>query len=174
MFIGKNLDHDELQKAFAETLDSPANAAKIQAIEAVKAQQSVGKLVLSAAQRDDTPALKKLIAQNAPVNYRNPMGQTPLHIAAMWGRTQSCQLLIAAGADVNAKNDPHLGSATPLHMTAMGRGEPDVRAQAAKILVGAGANLALANVDGVLPWQMVSAEDAVAPRVSCNPHSMIS
>merc|ERR1712054_141646 len=160
VFIGKHLDHEELKSGFAAALDTPENAAKIAAIEQVKAQQQVGQRLMSACQRDDTPQLEKLIKAGAPVQYRNPMGQTPMHIASMWGRTMSMQILIAAGADINAKNSPQLGSSTPLHMAAMGRGEPAKRALAAKVLVQAGADLTLANDGGVMPWQMVSEEDA--------------
>ena len=160
VFIGKNLDHEDLQNGFNACLDNAENAAKIQAIELIKSQESIGKAVMSAAQRDDTPALAQLIKAGAPVQYRNKMGQTPLHIAAMWGRTMAVTQLIAAGANINAQNDPQLGESTPLHMSANGRGEAAKRAEAAKKLVGAGADLRLGNVDGVLPVQMVSEEDA--------------
>merc|ERR1711907_671528 len=163
VFIGKNLEPEVLEKDFAQCLDTPENAEKIKAIEATKKLERMGQMLMGAAQRDDTPALMQLLKANVNVNHRNPMGQTPLHIASMWGRCMAVKLLLGFNADINAQNSPQLGSATPLHMAAMGRGKPDVRAQAAKLLVEAGANLALANDQGLLPWQMVSEEDAAAP-----------
>eukprot|EP00912_Choanoflagellata_sp_UC4_P001032 UC4_evm3s638 len=154
VFIGKNLDHDDLKKGFKACLDSPENAAKIAEIEKIKAQEEVGQMLLSAAQRDDTPALTRLIKAGASVNHRNKLGQTPLHIAAMWGRTLSVQLLIVAGANINVQNDAQLGRATPLHMAATGRGEAVKRAEAAKKLVEAGANLKLENSGGYIPVQL--------------------
>ena len=81
------------------------------------------------------------------------------------------ELLIGAKADVNVKNTSKNYSGTPLHMTAMGGGDParraqtaPKRAQIAQMLVAAGADLSVANDDGLLPWQLVSEGDAaVAP-----------
>merc|ERR1712070_49348 len=162
VFIGKNLNHEELKSGFAQCLDSPENRAKIEAIELQKVQQQQGSMLISAAQRDDTPALKKHLEAGVSVNTCNPMGQTALHIASMWGRTMSCQILIAAGANINQKNSEMLGCGTPLHMTAMGRGEPAKRAEAAKILVAAGADLKMGNLDGRTPMDCVSHEDSAA------------
>jgi len=44
------------------------------------------------------------------------MGNTPLHEAAIAGRSAVAQALIAAGANVDARNEPDL---TPLHYAAM-------------------------------------------------------
>jgi len=56
--------------------------------------------------------VEKLLAKGANVNSKNPQqGRTPLHIAATRGRCKAAELLVAAGADVNAQDN--LGS-TPL------------------------------------------------------------
>jgi ankyrin repeat protein len=47
-----------------------------------------------------------------PVTYREPSGDTCLHIAAIRGDLRAAQLLLAAGLDVNSLGD--MGN-TPLH-----------------------------------------------------------
>jgi len=162
VFIGKNLNHEELKTGFMECLDTPENQDKIQAVEQVKAQQQQRSMLMGAAQRDDVVALQRLIDAGIPVTHSNPMGQTPLHIASMWGRLMSIDLLIAAGAELDAKNGPMIGCCAPLHMTACGRGEPAMRAKAAEKLVKAGANLRLQNEEGAIPLELVTEEDAAA------------
>ena len=46
------------------------------------------------------------------VHSRASDGDTPLHIAALWGDRHATRILLEAGADVNAKGDM---SCTPLH-----------------------------------------------------------
>jgi ankyrin repeat protein len=48
-------------------------------------------------------AVKQFIAAGTDVNARNENGDTPLHNAAEWGYKEIVELLIAEGADVNAK-----------------------------------------------------------------------
>jgi cytohesin len=49
--------------------------------------------------------VEKLLAEGADVNARaSRRGQTPLHNAARWGHYKAAELLISAGADVNAKD----------------------------------------------------------------------
>ena len=67
------------------------------------------------------------------VNSRDSSGDTPLHIAAIWGDADAIESLLAAGADVNAKGDM---SCTPLHY-AVSQG----KVEAAKSLIKHGASL---------------------------------
>jgi len=49
--------------------------------------------------------VKRLLAHGADVRAKDPQkGQTPLHLAAFRGRLKTARILIAAGADVNAKD----------------------------------------------------------------------
>ncbi|WP_371286327.1 ankyrin repeat domain-containing protein [Variovorax sp. 770b2] len=69
---------------------------------------------------------------NAPINplaYRSPDNDTCLHMAAHRGDARAVQLLLKAGANVNAIGD--MGY-TPLHYAAS--------REVAPVLVGAGAN----------------------------------
>ena len=56
----------------------------------------------------DIEAVKQHLDAGADVNARNdPVweeGSTPLHYAARWGHKEIAELLIAKGANVNAKN----------------------------------------------------------------------
>merc|ERR1712137_733892 len=158
VFIGKNLNHDELKSGFAACLDSPENKERIEAIERVKRVEHQSSMLLGAAQRDDTPMLMQLIRAGVPVNYGNKMGQTALHVAALWGNVHSVKVLIAAGANVNIKNQ--LRSSTPLHAAAIGRGPVAKRVQAAKELILAGADRRQADDTGVLPHQLTKTDMA--------------
>merc|ERR1712137_1175657 len=156
VFIGKNLNHDELRSGFAACLDSPENNERIKAIEEVKLVEQQISMLLRAAQRDDTPMLRQLIKAGIPVNSGNSMGQTALHVAALWGNVQSVEVLIAAGANLDIKN--RMGSSTPLHATAMGMGPVAKRLQAAKKLIEAGADRRQVDDAGMMPYQLVKSD----------------
>jgi ankyrin repeat protein len=49
----------------------------------------------------DTDEVMRLIKGNADINQADPLGRTPLVIAASSGRTDCFNLLIEAGADIN-------------------------------------------------------------------------
>ena len=77
--------------------------------------------------------VKAKLAMGADPNSANKMGQTALHVAAIWESMSVGAKLIEAGANVNARNN--LCGATPLHMTAQ-RG----RLEFAKMLLAHGAD----------------------------------
>jgi ankyrin repeat protein len=60
---------------------------------------------------DETRAPKPLT-----VRSRSSDGDTPLHIAALWGDRHAARILLEAGADVDAKGDM---SCTPLYFAVM-------------------------------------------------------
>jgi ankyrin repeat protein len=69
---------------------------------------SVGELLPS-----DLDQIKALLADNPGlVSSKDPKGQTPLHLAAVHANKAMLKLLLANGADVNAKGEHGL---TPLH-----------------------------------------------------------
>lgn len=71
------------------------------------------------------------------VNQRNIFGDAPLHLASRWGDAEAAEVLLSAGADVNAAGEK---GQTPLFAA----GNVDV----ARVLVRAGANLQHRDNDG--------------------------
>jgi ankyrin repeat protein len=68
---------------------------------------------------DSLEALLQVIGDTCPpfeppvtVNSRRSDDDTPLHVAAVWGDVEAIEMLIRAGADVNAVGDM---GCTPLH-----------------------------------------------------------
>jgi ankyrin repeat protein len=66
------------------------------------------------------------------VHSRASDGDTPLHIAALWGDRHAARILLDAGADVNAKGDM---SCTPLYFAVM-----NSHVQVAEVLLERGAD----------------------------------
>ena len=52
----------------------------------------------------DTPLCLELIKSNADVNYRDRQGNTPLHMACLFQRSDVAKALLLAGADLTLKN----------------------------------------------------------------------
>ena len=102
--------------------------------------------LLAAAQRDDANAIKACLAEGLDPSYGNSLGQTALHIAAMWGNANALDALIAAGANVNAQNQ--LSAASPLHIAASSIKAAPGRLACAARLLEAGADARLLDEDG--------------------------
>jgi ankyrin repeat protein len=66
-------------------------------------QETPVERIFQAIRNDDARALKELVA-DIGANGADKRGVTPLMYAAMYGRVEQLRLLIAAGADVNARN----------------------------------------------------------------------
>jgi ankyrin repeat protein len=81
------------------------------------------------------------------VNAVNGTGETPLHKAVIGGDTDMVEALVAAEANVNARDD--FGN-TPLHNVASAISLMN-KAQIANILMAAGANVNTVNNDGKTP-----------------------
>ncbi len=64
-----------------------------------------------AATAPDEAALRLLLDRGAAVDARSPNGTTSLMMAAQYGLSESVELLIARGADVNLRNDLDLTAA---------------------------------------------------------------
>ena len=71
-----------------------------------------------ACKKGDIEAVKQHLAAGADVNAGGVFGKTPLHLAALKDHKEIAELLIANGADVNAKQA--VEGETPLHLAAMG------------------------------------------------------
>jgi len=108
--------------------------------------------ILSASQKNDVDAVKQYVERDGvSPSYANSLGQTPLHIAAMWGNVATVDYLVKAGADVGAVNQ--LSNATPLHVAASSNKDHQGRLNCARLLLAAGADPRAPDADGCAPWQ---------------------
>ena len=107
----------------------------------------------SEAQHGDADAVRQLIAEGMDPSFANDIGQTALHVACVWG-TQGCvEVLIQAGAKLDAVNS--ITGDTPLHLAAQDgdRGDPGGRAASVRLLVAAGASTNIKNKKGRKAYQ---------------------
>mmetsp|Transcript_17489 Transcript_17489/g.51133 ORF Transcript_17489/g.51133 Transcript_17489/m.51133 type:complete len:500 (-) Transcript_17489:93-1592(-) len=156
VFIGKNLDKAALTAGFEGCLDVPENRVKILAIQQVKVAEQQAQMLFQAAQRDDIPALKRLLANGVPATAANGIGQTALHIACIWGNYKSVEILIEAGADPNQMNQ---FGGMPIHgLAAMKKGTMRGRIECAKKMIKAGASLTTRDGRNMLPREHVDDE----------------
>lgn len=110
--------------------------------------------ILSASQKNDVEAIRVFVEQEGiSPSYANSLGQTPLHIAAMWGNFDTVNYLLRAKANVHAVNQ--LSSATPLHVAASSTKDADGRTKCARLLLDHGADPCKLDADGLAPWQKV-------------------
>jgi ankyrin repeat protein len=61
--------------------------------------------LITAAERGDTPAVLRLLAEGAPLNERDARGRTALMAATHGNQVETFQVLLDAGADVNLQDD---------------------------------------------------------------------
>ena len=110
--------------------------------------------LIGATQRNDVPAIQTWIyVSGASPSYANSVGQTPLHIAALWGNVDALNTLIAAGAALNAQNI--FDRATPLHVCmSSSKGSPPDREACARRLLEAGANARLLDKSENAPYEV--------------------
>jgi len=100
--------------------------------------------LFEAVNRVDLQGIKDLLAKGVDVNVKDMNGGTPLHGAAFNGRKEIAELLVAKGANVNAKNS-FVGMA-PLHYAAQQRHK-----ETAELLIGNGADVNVLANDGTTP-----------------------
>ncbi|KAJ9510319.1 hypothetical protein QJQ45_015773 [Haematococcus lacustris] len=79
-------------------------------------QMAAGPLVMLALARDNkVEEIERLVASGVPVDSSNQMGQTALHIAALWGNLEAAAALLRLGTPANIRNTR---GSTPLHFAA--------------------------------------------------------
>ena len=115
--------------------------------------------LLSATQMNDAARVQALIDGGITVSFANSVGQTALHIAALWGNAEACKTLLANGAALNPQNT--LSGATPLHMAAASSKDLSGRMACAKLIIDAGADLKIKDFEGLMPWQHADLSDGV-------------
>jgi len=102
--------------------------------------------ILSCGLKDDAATLARKIRSGSSANSCNQMGQTALHVAAIWGAMKCGTILLDNGANVNARNK--LSGGTPLMMAA----QRD-RAEFVALLLSRGANPMLEDDRGMFAHQ---------------------
>lgn len=89
--------------------------------------------LLSFARDNEVGGILELLRMGCPPTFANGVGQTALHIGAMWGSTDAVKALLEAKAQPNQPNQ--LRGSTPLHAAAMGKGPAEKRAACAKLMI---------------------------------------
>lgn len=111
--------------------------------------------VAEAAMRGDRVAVQALLKKGADVNVPLSDGMTALHYAAALGDAQMAQMLLYAGANVNART--RINEYTPLHVASEAG-----NAAVVKILLDAGAQVnAKTSVSGVTPLHLAAGAGSV-------------
>ena len=149
-----------LQTAAAQSASSPRDDLRFAAFAQAPASQTVGRSdsvdrrLVQAAQRQDTEAVRALLGERVDVDMPQADGATPLAWAVHWDALDMADLLIRAGANVNAAND--LG-VTPLMLASTNGG-----ARMVERLLKAGADHAVARSTGETALMMASRTGSVA------------
>ena len=113
--------------------------------------------ILRAAKNNDYKTMVALIAEDPEAaRASNQIGQTGLHVAAIWGSMQAAIALLRAGADVNARNQFGL---TPFHGAVQGD-----HYEFAKMLVELGANTKVRAKNGKMAIEVAKTD---AMRILC-------
>jgi hypothetical protein len=143
--------------AAAETAAAPAEKRRtVRGADLPPQRAQLQDMLLGLAKDNKAAMIRKLITEQQLIaTYGNAIGQTPLHVAAVWNSTDAGKVLLELGADVNAQNE--MNAATPLHMGAM-RG----RREFCALLLERGADPTLALADWRIAAEMVESDRSLA------------
>lgn len=99
------------------------------------------------------PLVEYLLGLGCDVNVENADGESPLHMAVSRGATQTCRLLIDAGANVDHQDGKQR---TPLLQAVVSAQYTPATAELAPMLLVAGANPNLADKDDETPLRLAA------------------
>jgi ankyrin repeat protein len=111
--------------------------------------------VADAAQRSDIEAVRTLLKQGAEVTASQGDGMAALHWAALNGNVDMAQILLYAGANLNATT--RIGGYTPLLLAAK-NGNPSL----VEMLLNAGADVRSVTTSGITPVMLAAASGNAA------------
>lgn len=109
---------------------------------------ATGEMLAELAQRQEWAKLAALVTKQVDVNAPQPDGTTALHWAAHWNDLKTAELLIAAGAHLNALTRTGVSALS----LACENGNPDIAVR----LLDAGADANIADVGGMTPLMVAS------------------
>lgn len=113
--------------------------------------QNLTQAAMACAKDNLFETMEQLLANGVSANACNKIGQTSLHVAAIWGHVEVAEVLLRNGANVNAVNQFGL---TPLHAAAQGS-----RAGVAKLLMEWGADPNIEAGNGMKPYEAAKTEE---------------
>ncbi|KAL7579663.1 hypothetical protein ACA910_021813 [Epithemia clementina (nom. ined.)] len=138
-------------------------------------------VLLSAAQKNDATRIRALVNDHGiSPSHANGVGQSALHVAALWGHVEACRALLDLGANVHAANA--LSGATPLHMVVQPPHKASLaqQEQVVDLLLAAGADPTLPDHFGKLPvdyvveqWQTAKSATPQAASLSSSSSSLV-
>mmetsp|Transcript_19425 Transcript_19425/g.26958 ORF Transcript_19425/g.26958 Transcript_19425/m.26958 type:complete len:385 (-) Transcript_19425:67-1221(-) len=120
-------------------------------------------LILSASQKNLPEDIRDMVeSQGVPPTHSNAVGQTGLHIAALWGHVEALEVLIEVGGDCNAAN--RMTGATPLHCLVQcpSKGTPASKLACIQALLAGGADPGQKDMAGRVPADYIDSEDGGA------------
>ena len=127
------------------------------------------KEIIKAAKNGQATIVSELLAMDAGlVNARDKDGSTPLHCATWKGQQDVADLLIKAGADVNAHNNNDHWGTTPLHAAAHAN-----QAAIAQLLIDHGADVNAQDMNGRTPLFHTTFHKAKAVAKLLEQHSAV-
>ena len=103
--------------------------------------------LLTYARDNDVARITAALAEGAPVDGGNVIGQRAIHIAALHGHAEAVEALLAGGSHANVANER---GETPLHFAAGAKKDP---ARVVAILLAAGADTQVTDAQGRYPYE---------------------
>ena len=116
--------------------------------------------ILIACQKNLPDSVRDLIEkEGVSSNHKNFIGQSALHVAALWGHTECCSILLEHGADPHAQNT--VTGATPLHACVQSAKAKTRQAKldCIDLLIEKGANPSMGDFYGSIPFDYCEPDD---------------
>lgn len=145
---------------FFQVLSNPKQAIRLVVIGLIVVgafyvwQDMSNQKLLKAASQGDVTIIQEAVDRGAEVRTTDPVGRTPLHLAARYSGAEAVRILLEMGADVNAVDDK---GRTPLHMT---RFDNKDNFPTIKLLLEYGANPMVRDQRGMTPFDVFKASPA--------------